>query len=88
MREAWSHPDGIAFIVLREEYFPGPHVQTDAEILEAIVDSKARVFGVSGLRVVNASSFVILPPGRPQSTCYMLAEKIAADIINDANGIS
>jgi len=47
----------------------------------AVVDSKARVFGVSGLRVVDASAFPILPPGHPQSTIYALAEKIAADII-------
>ncbi|CAG8104619.1 unnamed protein product [Penicillium olsonii] len=48
----------------------------------AVVDSQARVFNVTGLRVVDASSFPILPPGHPQSTVYMLAEKIAADIIS------
>ncbi|KAL4902786.1 hypothetical protein BDW74DRAFT_169358 [Aspergillus multicolor] len=47
----------------------------------AVVDSKARVFGVNGLRVVDASAFPFLPPGHPQSTVYMLAEKIADDII-------
>lgn len=46
----------------------------------AVVDSRARVFGVSGLRVVDASAFPFLPPGLPQSTVYMLAEKIADDI--------
>ncbi|KAL4734589.1 GMC oxidoreductase [Aspergillus similis] len=96
MREAWTSPDGIAPIVIGDEYFPGPQVQTDAEILQtirnsvmtifhaactckmgssddpmAVVDSKARVFGVSGLRVVDASAFAILPPGHPQSTCCM-----------------
>ena len=34
----------------------------------AVVDSKARVFGVQGLRVVDASSFALLPPGHPQAT--------------------
>ena len=34
---------------------------------KAVVDSKARVFGVSGLRVVDASIFPFLPPGHPQS---------------------
>lgn len=34
----------------------------------AVVDSKAKVFGVTGLRVVDASAFPILPPGHPQST--------------------
>ncbi|CAN8100946.1 unnamed protein product [Discula destructiva] len=47
----------------------------------AVVDSNARVIGVSGLRVVDASSFALLPPGHPQSTVYAFAEKIAAQII-------
>jgi choline dehydrogenase len=46
----------------------------------AVVDSKARVFGVENLRVVDASAFPFLPPGHPQSTIYALAEKIAAEI--------
>ncbi len=48
--------------------------------VNAVVDSRARVFGVRGLRVVDASAFPFLPPGLPQSTVYMLAEKIADDI--------
>ncbi|KAL2034586.1 hypothetical protein VTO58DRAFT_105300 [Aureobasidium pullulans] len=46
----------------------------------AVVDFKARVYGVQGLRVVDASAFPFLPPGHPQATVYMLAEKIAEDI--------
>ncbi|RHZ73101.1 hypothetical protein CDV55_107620 [Aspergillus turcosus] len=48
----------------------------------AVLDSRARVFGVDRLRVVDASAFPILPPGHPQSAVYMLAEKIASDIIS------
>ncbi|RHZ60436.1 GMC family oxidoreductase [Aspergillus thermomutatus] len=48
----------------------------------AVLDSRARVFGVDRLRVVDASAFPILVPGHPQSTVYMLAEKIASDIIS------
>lgn len=48
---------------------------------EAVVDSRARVYGVDGLRVVDASAFPLLPPGHPQSTVYALAEKIADSII-------
>lgn len=48
----------------------------------AVVDSAARVYGVQGLRVVDASAFPLLPPGHPQSTVYALAEKIADSIIN------
>jgi choline dehydrogenase len=47
----------------------------------AVVDNRARVFGVKGLRVVDASAFPLLPPGHPQTTVYALAEKIASDII-------
>ncbi|KXG50122.1 Glucose-methanol-choline oxidoreductase [Penicillium griseofulvum] len=50
----------------------------------AVVDSQARVYGVDGLRVVDASAFPFLPPGHPQSTVYMLAEKIAEDIIRES----
>lgn len=34
----------------------------------AVVDTKGKVFGVSGLRVVDASIMPLLPPGHPQST--------------------
>lgn len=96
----------MSSVLIGDEYFPGPAVQTDAQILdtiqktvqtvwhaactckmgrasdpEAVVDSQAKVFGVSGLRVVDASSFALLPPGHPQSTIYALAEKIAAGIL-------
>ncbi|KAL8951047.1 MAG: hypothetical protein Q9183_007486 [Haloplaca sp. 2 TL-2023] len=49
----------------------------------AVIDSHARVMGVNGLRVVDASSFPFLPPGHPQATVYALAEKIADDILNE-----
>lgn len=49
----------------------------------AVVDSKAKVIGVQGLRVVDAAAFPLLPPGHPQSTIYALAEKIAADILKE-----
>ncbi|OLN91628.1 Versicolorin B synthase 3 [Colletotrichum chlorophyti] len=89
-----------------KEYFPGPRVETDEQILQnirdtvmtiwhasctcrmgktddpmAVVDKNAKVIGVSGLRVVDASSFALLPPGHPQSTVYVLAEKISAQIL-------
>jgi choline dehydrogenase-like flavoprotein len=39
----------------------------------AVVDSKAKVFGVGRLRVVDASAFPFLPPGHPQSTVCKLS---------------
>lgn len=50
----------------------------------AVVDSSARVFGVQGLRVVDNSIVPFAVPGHPQSTVYMLAEKIAALISTGA----
>lgn len=35
---------------------------------QAVVDNKARVLGVQGLRVVDASAFPLLPPGHPAAT--------------------
>ena len=51
----------------------------------AVIDSQARVYGVNGLRVVDASSFPFLPPGHPQSTLYALAQKIAADVLQGSS---
>ena len=47
----------------------------------AVVDSRSRVFGVKGLRVVDNSVIPFSPPGHPQSSVYMLAEKIASDML-------
>jgi choline dehydrogenase len=35
---------------------------------DAVVDTQGHVYGVQGLRVVDASAFPLLPPGHPQST--------------------
>lgn len=48
----------------------------------AVVDSRARVRGVQGLRVVDLSAVPFVPPGHPQATIYMLAEKIAENILH------
>lgn len=48
-----------------------------------VLDSQMRVYGTSGLRVIDASSFPMLPPGHPQSTCYAIAER-GADLIKAA----
>ncbi|CAE7027645.1 hypothetical protein P3342_006024 [Pyrenophora teres f. teres] len=47
----------------------------------AVVDSRGRVFGVKGLRVVDNSITPFSVPGHPQSSVYMLAEKIAQDML-------
>jgi choline dehydrogenase len=40
----------------------------------AVIDSQARVIGVHNLRVVDASSFPLLPPGHPASTTRKLQD--------------
>ncbi|KAL8278713.1 hypothetical protein RQP46_008782 [Phenoliferia psychrophenolica] len=49
-----------------------------------VLDSRLRVYGTTGLRVIDASSFPSLPPGHPQSTIYALAEK-GSDLIKEDN---
>lgn len=50
----------------------------------AVIDSKAKVLGMENLRVVDLSGVPFLPPGQPQATVYMLAEKIADIVLEDA----
>ncbi|KOC16373.1 versicolorin B synthase [Aspergillus flavus AF70] len=52
-----------------------------ADDSKAVVDSKARVLGVKGLRVVDASIFPFAIDGQPMGTVYALAEKIAAEMM-------
>ncbi|KAK5660446.1 hypothetical protein OQA88_12991 [Cercophora sp. LCS_1] len=47
----------------------------------AVVDWRAKVFGVDGLRVVDASALPFALLGHPQAAIYALAEKIAAGIL-------
>lgn len=47
----------------------------------AVVGATGKVFGVSGLRVVDASVIPFALPGHPQATIYALGEKIADDVI-------
>lgn len=106
-RDIWAAPS-LSAMTIGDEYFPGPEIETDEQILDlirealtpvshasctckmgrredsmAVVDNKARVFGTQGLRVVDASSLALLPPGHPMATIYAFAEKIADDIKMD-----
>jgi choline dehydrogenase len=51
------------------------------------VDSKARVLGVKGLRVIDASSMPFTAPGHTQGVVYAWAEKLVQDVINEGRGV-
>ncbi len=50
----------------------------------AVLDSKFRVRGVKGLRVVDASAFPVVPGAFPVLPTYMISAKAAEDILADA----
>lgn len=47
-----------------------------------VVDSKGRVVGVQGLRVVDSSALPFGPPGHTQGTTYGHAEKMAQVVLD------
>ncbi|KAF8847215.1 hypothetical protein BDZ45DRAFT_755140 [Acephala macrosclerotiorum] len=49
----------------------------------AAVDSRARVIGVKGLRVVDASAFPFMLPGHQAAAVFGLAERVADWIKED-----
>lgn len=49
-----------------------------------MVDERFRLYGVRGLRVVDASVFPLMPRGNLQTLVYAIAER-AADFIKEAN---
>ncbi|KAI9786522.1 MAG: hypothetical protein M1816_007904 [Peltula sp. TS41687] len=80
-----TQTDGELLAVIRKSFHTVWHAACTCRMgkkddPKAVVDSSAKVIGVQGLRVVDASAFAILPPGHPMSTVYALAEKIADNI--------
>ncbi|OJJ78523.1 GMC family oxidoreductase [Aspergillus glaucus CBS 516.65] len=72
--------DGLAFYHAGASCAMGDPEAPDSK---AVVDSKARVIGINGVRVVDASALPFLPPSHIQSAIYALAEKIADAVVED-----
>ena len=51
----------------------------------AVVDSELKVFGLSGLRVVDASVMPTITSGNTAAPTMMIAQKIADKILADSD---
>jgi choline dehydrogenase len=52
----------------------------------SVVDARLRVYGIQGLRVIDASIFPTITSGNTNAPTVMAAEKGAAMVIDDARG--
>lgn len=56
------------------------------EDLEAVVDPRLRVYGIEGLRVIDAPVMTVVPRGNIMATTLVIAEK-ACDMIKEDYGM-
>lgn len=72
---------------IRERYTPHYHLCGTVAMMPremgGVVDSELRVYGVRGLRIVDASIFPLIPRGNIQTSVYAVAEK-AADMLAES----
>lgn len=61
-QSSWQHPVGTMAMMPRE--------------LGGVVDPELRVYGVEGLRVIDASIMPLIPAAHTSSTVYAVAEKV------------
>ena len=56
--------------------------------LGGVVDSTLRVYGVEGIRVVDASIFPMVPAAHIQATVYAVAEKVSQNLDFDGRHLT
>lgn len=69
----WAHPVGT-LAMMKKEY-------------GGVVDSTLSVYGVQGLRVVDASIMPLIPATHTSSTVYAVAEKVSPIVLNESDDI-
>jgi len=72
-------------------YHPAGTCKLGARKFGGVVDQDLRVYGIQGLRVVDASVIPLLPAGHLMTTVYAVAEKVCfhiarMNILSSANG--
>lgn len=87
----WPMPrssDAAMETMIKERAQTGFHpcgtLRMGRDVAQGVVDGQLRVFGVEGLRVIDASVIPLIPDCRIQNAVYMIAEK-GADYIKAAH---
>ncbi|KAF2103459.1 choline dehydrogenase [Rhizodiscina lignyota] len=69
------------------QYHPCGTCAMASEELDGVVNDRAKVYGTTNLRVVDASIFPIIPKGPFTTTIYAMAERVA-DLMKEDLGIT
>lgn len=64
-------------------YHPTSTCKMGSSVSDSVIDSRLKVHGLDGLRVVDASAFPSVPSCNTQAPVYMLAERAASLILDD-----
>ncbi|HYD08392.1 MAG TPA: GMC oxidoreductase, partial [Reyranella sp.] len=65
-------------------FHPTSTCRMGAGAADSVVDNRARVFGIEGLRVCDASIFPTVTSGNTNAATIMVARKMADAIVEDA----
>ncbi|HEV7401324.1 MAG TPA: GMC family oxidoreductase [Chthoniobacteraceae bacterium] len=79
-KETWGHHASGTCRIGRDRWQANPADLVDKE---AVIDSKFKVHGVRGLRIVDASSFPYIPGYFVAVPIFIIAEKAAETVLNE-----